>query len=102
MADAFQVQNQKPKMIAIQVCYATNQKTVMLQLVLKKDSTIREAIDVSQILSTCPEIDIDKCKVGIFGKIKSLNSILQQGDRVEIYRPLVADPMEARRRRIAK
>ena len=102
MADTYQDQNENSKIIAIQVCYAANQKTFLLQLVLKNDSTIREAINDSQILLTCPEIDIDQCKVGIFGKLKSLKTILQQGDRVEIYRPLVADPMEARRRRIAK
>ncbi len=102
MANTDQAQNENSKMIAIQVCYAVNEKTVVLQLIVKNNSTIREAIDCSQILLTCPEIDIDKCKVGIFGKLKSLETLLQQDDRVEIYRPLVADPMEARRRRIVK
>ena len=91
-----------PEMIDVLVCYATTVDIVMLEVNLKRDSTIREAIACSQIMDRCPEIEIDRCKVGIFGKLKLLESVLQQGDRVEIYRPLTADPMEARRRRALK
>lgn len=86
----------------VQVCHASTQKTSLIALTLKCDSTIREVIEISQILIQHPEIDIEVCKVGIFGKLKTLDTVVQRGDRVEIYRPLTADPMEARRRRSAK
>lgn len=88
--------------IRVQVCYAATQKTTMIELTMKCGSTIREAIEISQILIQHPEVNIDVCKVGIFGKIKLLSAVIRQGDRIEIYRPLTADPMEARRRRSAK
>jgi putative ubiquitin-RnfH superfamily antitoxin RatB of RatAB toxin-antitoxin module len=86
----------------VQVCYASTQKITVIQLNVRSDSSIRDVIEISQILMKCPEVDIGVCKVGIFGKLKALSAIVQQGDRVEIYRPLTADPMEARRRRSAK
>ncbi|MBC7404694.1 MAG: RnfH family protein [Cytophaga sp.] len=89
-------------MIDIEVCYVSSENTLILRLNMISGSAIINAIEDSQILHTCPEIDISQCKLGIFGKIKFLNTVLQQGDRVEIYRPLIADPMEARRRRAAK
>lgn len=88
--------------IEVQVCYASQQEIIVITLNVKIDSTIQDAIEMSQILLKCPEVDITVCKLGIFGKLKKLDAVVQQGDRVEIYRPLTADPMEARRRRSAK
>jgi hypothetical protein len=51
------------------------------------------------VLGECPEIDLGHFKVGIYGKLTKLSQALEDGDRVEIYRPLIADPKEARKRR---
>ncbi|MES2047591.1 MAG: RnfH family protein [Pseudomonadota bacterium] len=102
MVDTENICEKKPETMDVQVCHASTQKTTMIALTLKGDSTIREVIKMSQILVQHPEIDIEACKVGIFGKLKTLNTVVRQGDRVEIYRSLTADPMEARRRRSAK
>lgn len=88
--------------IDIQVCYATVQKQILLDLMVPRDTSIAQAIELSQILKTCPEIQLSQSKFGIFGKLKSADTLLRSGDRVEIYRPLIADPMEARRRRAQK
>lgn len=102
MVDSHSINVTHANMIDVVVCYATSQNIIMLDINLKQNSTIQDAIEHSQILNKCHEIDIVECKVGIFGKIRALNTILHQGDRVEIYRPLNADPMEARRRRAVK
>lgn len=65
-------------------------------------TTIKEAIEFSEALSLFPEIDLNRNKVGIFSKIKDTQTILNDGDRVEIYRELKVDPKEARRRRAEK
>lgn len=63
---------------------------------------VREAIEQSGVLSVCPEIDLAVNQVGVFGKLAKLDQVLEDGDRVEIYRPLIADPKEARKRRAAE
>jgi hypothetical protein len=102
MAKLLNFSESVPDKIDIQVSYASKQKINIIKLTMKRYATIREAIEFSQILIEHPELDIDVCKVGIFGKLKTLNTEVRQGDRVEIYRALTADPMEARRRRFAK
>ncbi len=64
--------------------------------------TVREAIGRSGILEQFPEIDLAVSKVGVFGKATTLEAEVAVGDRVEIYRPLIADPKEARKRRAAE
>lgn len=88
--------------MSIQICYATVQQQILLNLMVPRDTSIVEAIELSQILTTCPEIQLYQSKFGVFGKLKSADTLLRGGDRVEIYRPLIADPMEARRRRAQK
>jgi putative ubiquitin-RnfH superfamily antitoxin RatB of RatAB toxin-antitoxin module len=83
----------------VQVCYAAKKTVFVVEVALALGANIRDAIIASQIAITCNEIDIHQCKVGVFGKMKSMDAPLKHGDRVEIYRPLIADPMEARRRR---
>ena len=85
--------------IKIQVCYALPESTSLLELTLPLGSTIKQAIDGSGVLLSFPEIDLSVQKVGIFGKLKPLEAVLHDGDRIEIYRALQADPMESRRRR---
>jgi len=85
--------------IPVQVCYAGRGQLLLLQLEVASDSTVRQAIMASGILQQAPELDLDSARVGIFGKLKTLDSIVRKHDRIEIYRPLIADPKEARRRR---
>jgi hypothetical protein len=66
------------------------------------DTTLLEAIHQSGLLRQMPEIDLTVSRVGIYGKLKSLDTMLREHDRVEIYRPLVADPKDSRRMRASK
>ncbi len=88
--------------LGVQVCYATAQRQWLLALDVEAGTTLHQAIAASGILQDVPEIDLSVWQVGIFGKLKPLDTALRAGDRVEIYRPLKADPMESRRRRAAK
>jgi putative ubiquitin-RnfH superfamily antitoxin RatB of RatAB toxin-antitoxin module len=88
--------------LAIQVCYAMPERQWLLPLEVEKGTTLHQAIRASGILEQVPEIDLSVWRVGIFGKTKPLDTVLAQHDRVEIYRPLIADPMTSRRRRAAK
>lgn len=92
----------KPQLMQIQICYATPQSPIICNLLVPENSTLQEAIAKSRILILHPEIDIANCRVGVFGKLKDFDAVLRVGDRVEIYRPLVAAPMESRRRRAEK
>ncbi|MBC3935475.1 RnfH family protein [Undibacterium sp. CY7W] len=88
--------------ISVQIVYADQKSIVRAQATLAPTATVHEAILKSGIIQTCPAIDISVLKVGVFGKLKPLDAALHDGDRIEIYRPLSADPMEARRRRAKK
>ncbi len=88
--------------LRVQVCYATAQRQWLLALEVEPGTTLHQAITASGILQQAPEIDLSVWQVGIFGKLKPLDTVLRPQDRVEIYRPLKADPMESRRRRAAK
>ena len=88
--------------IKVQVCYSTPQAVTLLDLEVAAGATLSQAIVQSGILRKHPEIDIAVNKLGIYGKLKPADSPLRDGDRVEIYRPLIADPKEARRRRAKK
>ncbi|MDE2428377.1 MAG: RnfH family protein [Burkholderiales bacterium] len=92
----------EPSLIQVEVCYAGKQKTTLQKLTVPAKASLLFAIQNSGIVHVHPEIDISVCKVGIFGKLKQLDAELHEGDRIEIYRPLIADPMEARRRRAKK
>lgn len=86
----------------VEVAYAEPERQLILGLALQPGMTVRQAIERSGILAHFPDIDLDACKVGIFAKATTLEAEVQPGDRVEIYRPLIADPKEARKRRTAK
>jgi len=83
------------------VCYAQADRQIWLKLEVPDGSTIAEAIELSGLLSQYPEIDLVAQKVGIFGKIAKLDTALKEGDRVEIYRKITADPAQVQRRRVA-
>lgn len=81
----------------IEVAYASSDKQSILQISVPDNTTLWQAIELSGILKLYP--DLNNLPVGIFGKQRSLDWPLQDGDRVEIYRPLVIEPMQARRNR---
>lgn len=83
----------------IEVVYALPQEQILLKLQVPPDTTVAEAIRLSGILQTCPEIDLGRNKFGIFGKLTQADTVLRDRDRIEIYRPLRADPKEVRRKR---
>ncbi len=87
---------------SIEVAYAKPDSQVIIEVSNVAHMTVQQVIDASGILQQYPEIDLALNKVGVFGKLISLDAELAAGDRVEIYRPLVADPKEARRQRAAK
>jgi len=92
--------NQK---IHIEVVYALPNEQELLSLNVDTGTTIQEAIELSGLLEKHPDIDLGKTnKTGIFGKLSKLDKVLNAGDRVEIYRPLIADPKEVRRKRAAE
>ena len=83
----------------IEVAYAKPDEQVIIELEVEESITIEEAIRRSGILDRFPEIDLQTNKVGVFSKLTGLDQLLQAGDRVEIYRKLIADPKQARRQR---
>lgn len=85
--------------IRVEVAYALSERQVLLALEVEEGSTVRQAIERSSIVLQFPDIDLARGRVGVFGKIVPLDTPLQDGDRVEIYRPLIADPKQARRER---
>jgi len=92
----------RAQMLRVQVCYARPDTVFLEELDVAPGVTLEQAIRASGVLTRAPEIDLTVCTVGIYGKVKPLDTPLWASDRVEIYRPLQADPMEARRRRVAK
>ncbi len=90
------------ELIEVEVSYALPDTQMIVPVKVHADATIEEAIQHSGILETFPEIDLKKNKVGVFGKLAKLGATLRPGDRIEIYRPLIADPKEIRRQRAAE
>lgn len=88
-----------PFMIRIEVAYAVPGHQVLLSLSVPHGTTVAEGIEHSNIREEFPELEMDLKAVGIFSRKVPLDHVLQDGDRIEIYRPLLADPKEARRLR---
>lgn len=88
--------------INVEVAYATPEKQRIIKLNVDSGTKIEDAISRSGILEEFPEIDVADSKVGVFGKAAAMSTVLKEGDRVEIYRPLIADPKEVRRKRAAE
>ena len=85
----------------VEVAYAGQDDQALLTVSGPTGMTVREAIDRSGVLTRFPEIDLGLNKVGVYGKLARLDQGLAEGDRVEIYRPLIADPNEQRKKRAA-
>ncbi|EPL04010.1 RnfH family protein [Pseudomonas sp. CF161] len=90
--------------IEIEVVYAAVDRQVLLKVSVPAGSTLRAGLMASGIAAQFPELDLQSCPVGIFGKVIADpdRHLLQAGERIEIYRPLLADPKEVRRLRAAK
>ncbi|MEI8574003.1 RnfH family protein [Methylomonas sp. EFPC1] len=88
--------------MAVEVAYATPERQLLIPISLAANSTVELAIEASGILREFPEIDLSQQKVGIFGVVCNLDKNLSAEDRVEIYRPLKQNPMDARRGRLQK
>lgn len=86
--------------ISVEVVYALRERQDVVPVKVPEGATARDAIDASGLLEKHPEIDLDGAnKVGIYAKLAPLSTVLRERDRVEIYRPLIADPKEVRRKR---
>lgn len=96
-------------LITVEVAYALPHQQKIISLLVEPGTSALQAVERSGIVKFFPEIDISSARMGIFGQslgTKGLdaaaNHLLQQGDRVEIYRPLLVDPKDARRKRAEK
>jgi len=85
--------------IKIEVVYALPHEQFLLKLEVPPKTTIAEAVKLSGLTEKFPEIDLEKGKFGLYGKLSKTDVILREKDRVEIYRPLIADPKEVRKKR---
>jgi len=88
--------------IWVEVAYALPDKQYVIPVELTLEDTVKQAIIASNILTICNDIDLTKNKVGIYSRPAKLSDNVRDGDRVEIYRPLIADPKEMRRKRAEK
>ena len=88
--------------IDVEVAYALPQKQALLALTVKAGTTVLQAAQQSGVVEQFEGIDLENAKFGIFGKVVSPTQVLNEGDRVEIYRPLIADPKEVRKARAAR
>ncbi len=89
-------------LIHIEVVYGTPTKQELLSVPVSQGTTVEQAIVESGIMELFPEIDLKKNKVGIWNRAAKLSEELQDLDRIEVYRPLIADPKEVRKRRAEK
>ena len=74
------------------IVYATPSRQFWMPLDLPEGSRVRDLIERSGVLNRFPEIDLERQKIGVFSKLTTLDAVLEDGDRVEIYRPITADP----------
>lgn len=85
--------------MAVEVVYALPYRQIVVRVEAEPGASLREVIERSGILRRCPDIDLQRHRVGTFGRLRGLEEPVVPGERIEIYRPLPADPKEMRRRR---
>ena len=85
--------------ISIEVVYALPHEQILLKLQMPQHTTVAEAIKLSGVMEKYPDVGLDKNKFGIYGKLTRADTVLRDKDRIEVYRPLLADPKEVRRKR---
>lgn len=90
------------EMLTVEVAYALPQKQELISLKLPPGATVRQAIEASGLMRKYPEIDLARNKLGIFAKLTKPDAAFRDRDRIEIYRPLIADPKEVRKQRAAE
>lgn len=88
--------------LRVEVAYALPDQQVLIPLGVEEGTTLEQAIIRSGVLEQFPAIDLAQSAVGVWGKAAKLDTPLRDGDRVEIYRPLIADPKEVRKQRAAE
>ena len=88
--------------ILVEVAYALPRQQLIVPIRVTRGTTAEQAVLASGIIDKFPEIDLATNKIGIFGKLTKPDTVLRHLDRVEIYRPLIADPKEVRRQRAAE
>ena len=88
--------------INVEVVYARPERQELATISLPAGSTVAQAIEASGLLARYPEIDLTKNKLGVYAKLAKPDTTLRDRDRVEIYRPLIADPKEVRKQRAAE
>lgn len=91
-----------PEMLSVEVVYALPKKQEIVAVKIPEGGTARQAVEASGLLQKYPEIDLAKNKLGVFAKLTKPDAALRDQDRVEIYRPLIADPKEVRKQRAAE
>jgi len=96
------VGNDTSNLMPIEVAYASDDQSWLIPFEVEEGTTVQQAITSSGILEQCPDINLQTNKVGLFSKIIELGVPVRAGDRIEIYRPLILDPKEARRLRAEK
>lgn len=90
------------RLIKVEVVYGVPERQKIVVAEVPEHSTVAEAVRLSEISQFFPEIDLDKNAVGIWNRTAKPTALVVDGDRIEIYRPLIADPKEARRQRAEK
>ena len=85
-------------MMEVSVAYARPGNPLWKRLSVPEGSTVADVLEASGLLEQCPEIDLEKAKIGVFGKLRKPDAPVEPGDRVEVYRPIVADPKTVPRR----
>lgn len=90
-----------PETIRVEVAHARPEKQALLAVDVAPGTTVMQAIEASGIRDAFPGLEVDPQRLGIFSRKAQPDEELRDGDRVEIYRPLIADPKEARRKRAA-
>ena len=92
----------EPRKVPVEVAYATPERQLIVRIEVPRGSTVAEAIEQSAIREQFPGLVVAPDRVGIFSRKVALDHVLRSGDRVEIYRPLIADPKESRRKRASR
>lgn len=94
--------NAKPATIRVEIAYARPDEQAIVPIEVPEGTTLEQVILRSRIQERFPEVQLQTAKVGVFGKLSKLSAAVRAGDRVEIYRPLLADPKEVRKKRAAE
>lgn len=88
-----------PATIRVEVAYATPDEQVILEVEVRDGSTLEEALEASRLYEKFPDANLRAAAVGIWGQVCERSRPVRDGDRIELYRPLVMDPRDARRLR---